>query len=378
MALNITHLNKVLLPDGTAVPINKNYTKGRAISPAHATFLPLLSHDFNGLQNTEAAGRGKTITLTAEIKNTVSWNTNNNDGTAGTDNTNKVPLATEERIYNIGELKPLISTRLMVIPTPDYGKVGYADIIPMKVDAWKKMLLKLGRNTILDTAIKEAKTYNGYKADTPGILELDTPTASTATDIAGIVDEIDTLYHVGAELPEAKLYEEDAIIKIVNAVQEKFADIGVSTDVNHPTIIDGISSDQIICITSRKIINAASNTKRITQIVNLPNGLSFETTSIGGIKFVEDTILKTKENNKARMLFIVASEFMFKENPLQGETYYGKVDTGMARSLVVNDGAGNGVNRNLMPNEATLTFQTSAYAGMKLRGMSLLVSCVPA
>ncbi len=374
MALNITHLNKVLLPDGTAVPINKNYTKGRAISQAHATFLPLLSHDFNGLQNTEAAGRGKTITLTAEIKNTVSWNTNNNDGTS-TDNTNKVPLATEERIYNIGELKPLISTRLMLLPSTDFTNIGYADIIPMKVDAWKKMLLKLGRNTILDTAITEAKTYNGYKADTPGTLELDTPTASTATDIDGIVDEINTLYHVGAELPEAKLYEKDAVIKVVNAVQEKFADIGVSTDVNHPTIIDGISSDQIICITSRKIINAAAKTDRITQIVNLPGGLEFATTSIGGIRFVEDTILKTKENKKARMLFIVANEFMFKENPIDGSTYYGKVDTGFARSLNVADGTPTGYNRNIGIDEATLTFSTTCYAGMKLRGMSLLVSC---
>ncbi len=375
MAKLITHLNKVLLPDGTAVPLNKNYAKGRSITPSKATFLPYLARDFGGLQNTAAASIGKTIQLTAEIKNTVVWNTNNNDGTAGTDNTNKNPLATEERIYNVGEMKPLMSHKLLLLPTADYAKVGYQDIIPMKVNAWRNQLMKLARNTILDQAIAEAKVYNGYKADEPGTIELDTPTASTATDIAGIVDEIGTLYHVGAELPEAKLYEKDAIINIVNAVQEKFADLGVSTDVNHPTIVDGISSDQLICITSRKVINAAAKTDRITQIVNLPNGLSFETTSVGGIKFVEDTILKTKENGKARMLFIVASEFMFKENPLEGETYYGKVDTGFARALNVDNGSGTPEIRNLKPNEATLTFSTSAYAGMKLRGMALLVSC---
>ncbi len=377
MSENIKYLNKVLLPDGTAVPINKNYAKGRTLSNAQATFIPFISRDFNGLQNTAAAGMGKTIQLTAEIKNTVVWNNNNNTGTS-TDNTNKSPLATEERIYNVNELTPLISTRLMLLPTADYAKVGYRDIIPMKTADWKKMLLKLARHTILDQAIKEAKTYNGYNETPAGTLNTATVADSTATTVNALVKEINTLYHVGEALPEDLLYGKDAIIKIVNAVQEKFADVGVSTDVNHPTIIDGISADQLICITSRKVINAAANTDRITQIMTLPNGIEVATTSIGGIKFVEDTILKTKEGGKARMLFIVASEFMFKENPIDGETYYGKVDTGMARSLVVNDGAGNGVNRNLMPNEATLTFSTTCYAGMKLRGMSLLVSCIPA
>ncbi len=374
MSKHIKFLNKVLLPDGTAIPLNKNYAKGRSISPAKSTFLPLISKDFNGLQNTAAASIGKTIQLTAEIKNTIVWNTNNNDGTSG-DSTNKSLLAEEERIYNVAEMSPIISSKIILLPKEDYAKVGYRDIIPMKVNAWRGQLMKLVRNTILDQAINEAKTYNGYKADAPGTLELDTPTASVATDIDGIVEEINTLYHVGAELPEVKLYEKDAIIKIVNAVQEKFADIGVSTDVNHPSIIDGISSDQIICITSRKVINAAAKTDRITQIVNLPGGLEFATTSIGGIKFVEDTILKTKESNKARMLFIVASEFMFKENPLQGETYYGKVDTGTTRAIAVDNGSGGSEVRNIIPNEATLTFQTSAYAGMKLRGMALLVRC---
>ncbi len=374
MAKELNFLNKVLLPDGTAVPLNKNYAKGRSISTSKSTFLPLLSRDFGGLQNTNAASIGKTIQITSEIKNTVGWNTNNNDGTTG-DNTNKTPLAQEERIYDVGTLSPLISQKIILLPTADYAKIGYQNIIPMKVNAWRGQLMKLARNTILDQAIKEAKVYNGYKADTPGTLELDTPTASVATTIDDIVDEINNLYHVGVELPEEELYKKDAIIKIVNAVQEKFADLGVSTDVNHPSIVDGISSDQLICITSRKVINAAALTDRITQIMTLPNGLEFATTSIGGIKFVEDTILKTKESGTARMLFIVANEFMFKENPIQGETYYGKVDTGTTRSLNVDNGSGVAVSQNIMPNQATLTFSTTCYAGMKLRGMALLVSC---
>ncbi len=377
MSKDIKFLNKVLLPDGTAVPLNKNYAKGRSISSSQATFLPLLSRDFGGLQNTAAAGQGKTIQLTSEIKNTIVWNTNNNTGTSGTDTTNKSMLADEERIYNVCEMSPLISQKITLLPTADYNKVGYANVIPMKVSAWKQQIMKLARNTILDQAIKEAKTYNGYKADQPGKLDEDTPTASTATTVDEIVKEINNLYHVGVALPEAELYGKDAIIKIVNAVQEKFADIGVSVDVNHPTIVDGISADQLICITSRKVINSAAITDRITQIMKLPGGIELATTSIGGVRFVEDTILKTKETNTARMLFIVASEFMFKENPIEGETYYGKVDTGSVRALAINDGTTDGVVRNILPNEATLTFSTSAYAGMKLRGMSLLVSCVP-
>ncbi len=380
MSENIKFLNKVLLPDGSAVPLNKSYAKGLSVSSAKATFLPMISHNFNGLQNTAAAGIGKTITITSEIKNTISWNTNNNDGSS-TDSTNKAPLAVEERIYNVCEMEPLISQRITLLPTADYSKIGYTQIVPMKVNAWRSQLLKLARKTIIDIAIKEAKTYNGYLNDAdnkPGTLNTATPEASTASTLSALIDEINDLYNVGVALPESELYKKDAIIKIVNAVQEKFADVGVSVDVNHPSIIDGISADQLICITSRKIINAAANTDRITQIMKLPGGIEVATTSIGGVKFVEDTILKTKENKTARMLFIVASEFMIKENPIQGETYYGKVDTGTTRGIQLSDGAGGSVGRNILPNEATLTFSTTAYAGMKLRGMALLVSCLPA
>ncbi len=64
------------------------------------------------------------------------------------------------------------------------------------------MLMKMARHTILDQAIKEAKTYTGYSESVMGELNSGSPEASTAITVNALVKEISKLYHVGEALPE--------------------------------------------------------------------------------------------------------------------------------------------------------------------------------
>ena len=199
-----------------------------------------------------------------------------------------------------------------------------------------------------------ASGYKGYELNAAGfpIEKTTSLTVSTASTVERLVKEIkkDGTSHIyGDNLPESELVSEDALMKIFIAVKAKFAQTGISIDKTHPSIPAGINKGEIIAIAPGEIMDELSNTKRVTQIMNLPAGMSTEISSVNGIQIVEDPMVSELLNGNAKIIFIRKQSDVYVKNALQGKEYAGVVKTGDTNALVVKKADGTVGPINTMP-----------------------------
>jgi hypothetical protein len=225
--------------------------------------------------------------------------------------------------------------------------------------------------------IENAQNYKGYKLISGRPVEgTSALTPSTATTIEALVKEIkkDGTAHVyGDKLPANLLVGEDALIKLFIAVKAKFSQTGLTIDKNHPSIPAGINAGEIIAIMPGEIADEISNTKRVTQIMNLPGGMSTNITSVNGIQIVEDPMVREYLGGDAKIIFIRKASYVYVKNALQGKEYAGLVETGNVRALVVQKEDGTVGPMNTMPYHVTLTSNTTHYVAEVLKGTAVVI-----
>ena len=375
MANKITH-TQIIDPDGKVIPLNKTYAKGVYPHITDGTFLPFLASNFGQIQDPTALKFGKTITILGRVKRAFDGYLDNQNDGDGVNNTIKDMPAVQRRVYKVSESSPLEAGSIILLPKEDYAKIGFTNIISDEVEHYKSGA-RLGlRQYGLSQIINSALNYKQYKNDGKGGENDSSLTVSDATTIDELVEEIGnnaTSYVVGNQLDEEKLYEQDAIIKIVNAIGERYAEIGINIDEYHPTITSGIKADDIICITTKKVMNSASNTSRHTQMYKLPSGIETQITSISKIRFVDDPLVKQYLDGKARMIFIKASAYAIVKEMVEGKNYLGVVSRGTDRALKVKKFDGTVETLNLTINDTTLAFNHTLYFGEKLKGTAFVV-----
>lgn len=369
MGVNITHLNGILLPDGSAVPINKSYKAGMGTLNAKATFLTYIANTFGDVIDPTALGSGKEITLTGTIKNALAYRTDNNDGSGDTAVfTNAADI---DKVYNIGSVKPVMATRIVKLPTADYSKIGYKTIAATKTKDFLTQRLILARKTLLEKMITAASGYKFYKAG--GVEGTTNIAASTGTTIAALSTELEGgKLVVGTQLDESKLYEKEALLELFKSVADKYSKLGITIDEFHPTITDGIGTDELIAITTTKVANNIAKSDYITQLIDLPSGISTQVKKVAGIQIVEDTLVAKQLSGKARVVIIPKFAYGYIKDTIAGQTFLGHITTGQTGALLVNTGSGTAT-QNILPNDSVLTFNTTAYAPELLKGLATII-----
>ncbi len=371
MALNIK-TTFLLHADGKNIDISKPFAQGVKVISAKDTFVGQLSKTLSSGVEAEGLGKGKTISLYSAIKTTLTYDTDNHviDGNGYKFQT---PASIEE-ITKIGEYAPMDSTNSVLLDNVDTKAVGFPNFAADKVVNYMSGRIVLDRKTITNMMVTAAKGYKLYN-NKDLTQRASQPAEAGAASVDSVIGVINSGRRWSAKITQAKLYEKNAIYNIVKAIKNYALKIGVVNEKFSPFIEDGARAENLIIVATPDV-STNIEADGISQLINLPGGITKQVKSIEGIPIYEDPFVESLTlggGSKGQFIVVDKTAWFRFLDKIKGRTVLGTLKTGAQIGAYVVNEKGTEKTKNLRDEQGVITFNFNAYMGEQLPGLTWVI-----